>query len=373
MMLTGNVIAILIAVTSGALDTYVKVRSAEFGKPQVQSRLPTNFESTASISAPETFSAHREFQVGQGFLFIDGKYCAPSSVLRWSAGLLKIDDPNSSMLAAGNVNRRATDTMSDAFMPPEIPDNPEFEVSESEFGAIQYALQSGGVVNMSSVGKPYSAGLSEGGIEMLEAINTPKGAQRERLIDEAFDRGSEPSVETRAWLSSYTPENELVGRIGNVLNRVNAIQESNTVAATAMRRFNNWSYPLTITAMMIFVLSMGSLLAARPQELVAVAHTETDVSVNRFLWLIGGMSVIDLVWTLLAHQANQIAEVNPVGNILLGDAQRTILFKALATGLAIGILYKARHSLFARKACWWVCLTLALLMARWVLVSGVST
>lgn len=372
-MLTGNVIAILLIVTPGALDTFFKVGSADFGKPQVQSHVPTNFESTTSIMAPEPLSFQRELQVGQGFLFIDGKYCASSSTLRWSAGLLTIDDPSSSMLAAGNINRRATDTMSDAFVPPEIPHDPEFEVSESEFAAIQYALQSGGVVNMSSVGKPYSAGFSEGGIEMLEAINTPKGAQRERLINEAFVRGSEPSGETRAWLSSYTPEKELVGRIAKVVNRVNAIEKSNVVAATAMRRFNNWSYPLTITAMMIFVLSMGSLLAARPQELVAVAHTETDVSVNRFLWLIGGMSVIDLVWTLLAHQANQIAEVNPVGNILLGDAQRTILFKALATALAIGILYKARHSLFARKACWWVCLTLALLMARWVLVSGVST
>lgn len=102
-------------------------------------------------------------------------------------------------------------------------------------------------------------------------------------------------------------------------------------------------------------------------------ESTTEVSIHRFLWLIGGMSLIDLVWTLLAHQANQIAEVNPVGNVLLGDAQRTIMFKVLATILAIGILYKARHSLFARKACWWVCLTLALLMARWVLVSGVST
>lgn len=373
MMLTGNVIAILLAVTSGALDTLVKVGSSDFGKPQIQSRFLTDIKSSASICVPDAFSPRRELQVGRGFLFIDGKYCAPSSTLRWSAGLLVIDDPNSSMLAAGTVNPRSTDTMSDAFVSPEIPHNPAFDVSESELGAIQYALESGGVVNMSSTGKPYSVGFSEGGIEMLEAINTPKGAQRERLIDEAFDRGPGPSVETRAWLSSYTPEKELVGRIGNVMNEVNTIEKSNIVAATAMRRFNNWSYPLTITAMMIFVLSMGSLLAARPQELVAVAHTETDISVNRFLWLIGGMSVIDLVWTLLAHQANQIAEVNPVGNILLGDAQRTILFKALATGLAIGILYKARHSLFARKACWWVCLTLALLMARWVLVSGVST
>ena len=87
--------------------------------------------------------------------------------------------------------------------------------------------------------------------------------------------------------------------------------------------------------MMIFVVSIGTLLSVRPQELVAVAHSEQDISINRFLVLIAGMSVIDLTWTLLAHQANQINEVNPVGNVLLGDALRTIVFKGLATGMAI--------------------------------------
>lgn len=372
-MLTGNLIAILLTLTSGALDTVVKVRSADFGKAIVESQMSMSELSAPTILAPETFGSDQVLQVGEGFLFVDGKYCDPSTTIRWSNGLLTIDDPSSSMLAMGNSNSHINDTMSDAFVTPDLGNAPVFEVSQAELSKIRYALGSQGIVKISSDGEPYAVGFSEGGLEMLEAINTPIGAERNHLIDEAFGRGSGPSVETRAWLSSYKPENKLAGRIGSLLHNVDQIEKSNIVAATAMRRFNNWSYPLTITAMMIFVLSMGSLLAARPQELVAVAQTETEVSIHRFLWLIGGMSLIDLVWTLLAHQANQIAEVNPVGNVLLGDAQRTIMFKVLATILAIGILYKARHSLFARKACWWVCLTLALLMARWVLVSGVST
>ena len=129
---------------------------------------------------------------------------------------------------------------------------------------------------------------------------------------------------------------------------------------------------MTVAAMIIFVLSMGSLLTVRPHEVAAVANSEAPISVSRFLWLIAGMSVMDLVWTLLAHQANHITEVNPVGSVMLNDPSRVILFKTLATMLAIGILYRARNNLLARKACWWTCLTLALLMARWILITGVS-
>ena len=157
-----------------------------------------------------------------------------------------------------------------------------------------------------------------------------------------------------------------------MVSEVHKVENANMAAASAFRRFNDWSYPITIMAMLIFVFSIGSLLAVRPQELVAVARTEHETSVNKFLWLIGGMSIIDLVWTLLAHQANYITEVNPVGGVMLDEPSRVILFKVLATGLAIGILYRAKTTLFGRKACWWVCLTLALLMARWILVTGVS-
>lgn len=374
-MLTGNALAILFCLTSGALNAFVKVRTPE-PTHHANSALELSCDHSSStgplLAQVPTGS---EVSTSKGFLFVEGRYCSDATVLSWNKGRLAVEDPTSCMIASEVSNNFQPDVMSDAF-----PDSAtigldsSYKVSEEQLNTITQALRSGGIVNIDHNKPPFCSKYSYGGFELLEAMNSEPGPQRESCIDEAVKEGTIfQSPKTRAWLSSYRPSTDLANRVSTLVQKSNAVEKSNMVAASAMRRFNHWSYPLTISAMMIFVVSIGSLLEARPQEMVAVAHNKTEVSINRFLWLIAGMSIIDLVWTLLAFQANQIAEVNPVGNVLLGDTARTILFKGLATSMAIGILYKARESLFARKACWWVCLTLALLMGRWVLVSGVST
>lgn len=309
-------------------------------------------------------------QVGDGFFFIEGRHCA-GSLLSWNAGRLRIENPTSGMMAAATTI--PSNQLNDASADCQTMGLVDIEISESQMRDIQSTLAIGGVVSVSKTEELLCVKPSEGGFEIIESIASPDSNQRKKLVDDAIERGNlSVSPTTRSWLANFRPDRDLAERASQAVDDIQNLENKNIVSANATQRLDNWSYPLTISAMLIFVVSIGSLLAVRPHELVAVAHTKSEVSVNRFLWLIAAMSAIDLVWTLLAHQANQIAEVNPVGNVMLNDPQRVIMFKCLATLLAVGILYRARHTLFARKACWWICLTLALLIGRWILVAGVS-
>lgn len=409
MLFTGNVIALLLAFTSNTADVSVKFQLNQL--TQTETRLPTAVELTAGPSldyqlATDTGGASRtatvhtmsveapstridRVPVGGGFLFFEGRFLPDTTKLFWKNGRISFEDPTGSMLAMA-PNLRGSSRMprpvqrnildsgqsldAGSLNPGGLPGSRiSFRLSASQMKDVSFALSTGGIVCLSRSAPPLTAGHSEGGYELLEALNVEPGPEREQILTAALPRvRSGVTPETRTWLSNLQPDGELADRVDTRVEQLHTMETANRGAATAVRRLNSWNYPLTVAAMMIFVVSIGTLLSARPQELVAVAHTEQDVSINRFLILIAGMSVIDLIWTLLAHQANQISEVNPVGNVLLGDTMRTIVFKGLATAMAIGIFHRTRENAFARKACWWVCLTLALLMARWVLVSGVS-
>jgi len=404
MLFTGNVIALLLAFTSNTADVSVKLQLSQLA--QAEARQPLALDLTAGVSTDHRLAADgggasrmdtvhpmsvgapatniERVPVGKGFLFFEGRYLPETTKLFWKNGRVSFDDPTGSMLAMANTRRGGPPVprpfrrnvkldSGQSLHAGAMGSRISFGLSASEMKDVSFALSTGGVVCLSRTSPPLTAGHSEGGYELLEALNLEPGPERNEILTAALPRvRSGVTAETKTWLSNLQPDGELAERVDTRVEQLRNMETANRGAATAVRRLNSWNYPLTVAAMMIFVVSIGTLLSARPQELVAVAHTEQDVSINRFLVLIAGMSVIDLIWTLLAHQANQISEVNPVGNVLLGDTMRTIVFKGLATAMAIGIFHRTRQNAFARKACWWVCLTLALLMARWVLVSGVS-
>lgn len=314
------------------------------------------------------------FRVSKGFLFVHGQYFPPATTLAWRADKLRINHAPSTILACV-----LPDVPGEGFryQPPgglaEMSETKTLAITLVEFRAVRSMLESGGVVILSDAGNPLLLEQSRGGFELIQSLTHLPGPQREELLNSAFAAAYiEPQPGMRSWLSDLIPGDELADRAVEYVDRVLKTERTNLAVVAAVRRFYDCSYPITVVAMATFVFSIGSLLAVRPQELVAVAVSKDETSVNKFLLLIAAMSIIDLVWTLLAHQANHITEINPVGGVLLDDPSRVILFKVLATGLAIGILYRARTSPFARKACWWVCLTLALLMARWIIVAGIS-
>lgn len=305
-----------------------------------------------------------------GFFILNDQYFSDAT-LSWQNHRVHVENHESAIQAA---THRTT-----PFANPEHVESPDstsgVEISERQMNSIASTLATGGVVIISEDAQPICADLFAGGREVIAALSVAPGPQRDVLIANAEANGIDMSSESRMWLAAFRPEKKLTAQANEVTRRLRRIESSNMSESNAERRLNQWAYPLTVSAMLIFVFSIGSLLAARPHELVSVANPnspDAGISVSRFLLLIAVMSAIDLAWTLLAHQAGQMNEINPIGSLILDDPKRVIAFKCLATTLAIGILFRARDVLFARKACWWICLTLSLLTGRWILVAGVS-
>jgi hypothetical protein len=341
------------------------LRSSEASTPSVAQR---NFPS--SMSEPD--EVIRTICPGEGFLFIDGAYVPQGQCSTWVNGELKIQQESNQQLASygGSVSSPLQAML--CWLPTSASSR-SISINETEFSRMLDILDDGGVAIVLADRKPWCVPISGGGYELLSALCEPPGSGRSALL-RAVERDSAVPFPSgmRAWLASYDAPPEFCRRAATRLAKIDAVEQVNVAAVTAFQRFDTWNYPLSVIGMLTFVAAIGSLLSARPQDLVADVKSPDDVSVHRFLWLIAGMSAIDLVWTLLAHQANQVAEVNPLGNAIVSDVFRVTSFKVLATVLALGILYRLRHTMFARKACWWACLTLALLTARWVVVSGVT-
>lgn len=293
---------------------------------------------------------------GRGFLFVGGQWVSRDLECTWSDGVLRADLP---------------ETQPDADS--ETDSEHALDVTSDQFARIARTLRDGGLVLLSDAHSPWCLPLSSGGFEVLETLLLPPDAARQESLNRVTSStatGIPGPVEE--WLASYQPVAAFRKIAFDVLSRARSVEDANLAAASAFRRFDNWNYPVTLGAMLTCVFAFGSLISVRPAELVSDQFDHPDAAIHRFLLLIVAMSGIDLVWTVLAHQARVITEVNPLGSLIIDDPLRLVLFKVLATTLAVGILYRARNVAIARKVCWWSCLTLALLTARWVIISGVT-
>ena len=79
------------------------------------------------------------------------------------------------------------------------------------------------------------------------------------------------------------------------------------------------------------------------------------------------MSVLDLVWTILAGQAGVMTELNPLAAKFIDSPGQLAFFKMFATATGFGILFVWRQRRQVQQAIWWMCLVCVLLTFRWVM------
>ena len=176
------------------------------------------------------------------------------------------------------------------------------------------------------------------------------------------------------WVAEFQPTPEFVTRAVNYIEVFERAEREGQAAIAATRRLQDWSYFLSLGGMIGAVLGFGHLLSHRPP--VGAKSLDTDASpltlrmLTYTLALIVLYSALDLTWTILAHQAGQMQELNPLGSRLIDDPLRLIAFKVGATGLAVGLLFWLRKYCKAQLAAWWLCLILTLLTARWLMMSS---
>jgi hypothetical protein len=176
------------------------------------------------------------------------------------------------------------------------------------------------------------------------------------------------------WVAEFQPTPEFVSRAVAYVEVFERAEREGQAAIAATRRLQDWSYFLSLAGMIGAVLGFGHLLSHRPP--VGAKSLDTDASpltmrmLTYTLTLIVLYSGLDLTWTILAHQAGQMLELNPLGSRLVEDPMRLIAFKVGATGLAVGLLFWLRKYCRAQLAAWWLCLILTLLTARWLMMSS---
>lgn len=173
-----------------------------------------------------------------------------------------------------------------------------------------------------------------------------------------------------AWLKTYRPSEDLLQRANRIVEAYDSVDTFNREQNIAARRIDTFSYPITVFGMVLAVLSSGHLLNSRPANTPDGASAGCQPTVLRAAMVsvafVAFFSALDLVWTVLAHQAGQMRELNPLGMKMIEDPVQLIAFKVIATVVSCGILFGLRHYHIARLASWWSCLACTILTFRWL-------
>lgn len=191
-------------------------------------------------------------------------------------------------------------------------------------------------------------------------------------LSQRLPPGADPAT-FDAWIKSFNPSAEFRERAREKVDLFERTEAQAMSEVAATRRLNTFSYPLSVLGMVMTTLGIGHLLTHRPP--VDVKPFETDASplalrvLSYSLVLVVIYSAIDLVWTILAYQAGEMLELNPIGSQLIDEPLKLIAFKGGATGLAVGLLFCLRKYRKAQLAAWWICLVCTLLTARWLTMS----
>ena len=180
--------------------------------------------------------------------------------------------------------------------------------------------------------------------------------------------------EWKRWLSTWDPPESVRSFAEQTIQRAESIEAKNWAEIGAKRRMDAFAYPLTVLGMVFGVFAAGHLLNSLPRSETGADSSEPRPEYVRATiisaTLIVALSCLDLVWTLLAYQAGQMRELNPIGSNLINDPEALILFKLFATFLGGGLLVALRHHSRARLAAWWLCLVCTILTFRWVMFNS---
>jgi hypothetical protein len=175
------------------------------------------------------------------------------------------------------------------------------------------------------------------------------------------------------WLATYQPPAELAAHARSIIERAEAVAESNMEEIAAVRRIDRFAYPLTVAGMVLAVLASGHLLKTIPSR-EPRSSSESSPQLMRFVLisaaLVFCLSSLDLIWTVLAADANQIRELNPLGNRLIDKPQTLVAFKLSATLVSCALLVALRRYPSAQVASWWLCLVCTMLTFRWLLFNS---
>jgi hypothetical protein len=303
-------------------------------------------------------------QIDDGFIFVDGRFVPGPYSFRSAGELTYVNDILISHDASGLRGNFSED---------------EHEVYRRSGASLQRTLaeflsnrfaDSTHILVAFHERQPEIVPLKVGGRALLCALVNHEN--RATLLPDIrqFDQTNEEAEDWSQWIVNYQPTDDFLLKAQPIVDQVEGAHAEDMAKHAAIQRLDRFSYPLSIVGMIMSVFAIGHLLSNPPNG--GKSPLEVDDSpevlqiVTRSLALVVVLSLLDLVWTLLASQAGTMREMNPVGGRLIHDPAMLILFKVALTGLAAGLIFKLRHYRRAQLASWWACLILTLLTVRWL-------
>ncbi len=299
-----------------------------------------------------------------GYLFLDGVYLAPPYKIRLVEGGI-------------TVNGRALPCRAPE---PDFGGRGRFESSNADpwrwlAAHVATQLSAQGVV-MAFPDQPLV--VLDGGAGAYDLFQRLTGEGKNPTRAELVDRlpaGFDERI-WHKWVATFTPSLGLRARASSLISMYDESNADAHASVAATRRLNALAYPLTLGGMILTVLSMGHLLGGRPAAGKSAREQDDSPEALRALQyslvLVGLLSLLDLAWTIMASQAGQMRELNPVGSALVQSPLLLSLFKIGATGMTIGLLFALRKYRRAQLATWWACLILTVLTLRWVTFSSLN-
>ncbi len=204
------------------------------------------------------------------------------------------------------------------------------------------------------------------------ADRDPAGVAQAELLEKLPTTANRDAVVK--WLNEFQPTEAFLTPALALVSNLEKLEAANYATIDANIRLQTFAYPLTMFGMVMSVLSLGHLLQSAPRprhEPINEAWQNDLIRATVYsLGLVIVLSGLDLVWTLLASQAGQMTEVNPIGNQLIGSASMLSLFKISVTLGSCGLLYFLRRHPRAQWASWWACLVCTVLTFRWLVLNS---
>jgi hypothetical protein len=174
--------------------------------------------------------------------------------------------------------------------------------------------------------QPYVVLDGSNSYELLKTMTMERGRSvRQLTIREHLPSEFDKSIWDK-WLQTFEPPGDLRQRAAVLVNSFETAQREAEADMRATRLMNQAAYPLAVSGMVLSVLAVGHLLGGRPharQRLIGRDESPEMIhSLNWSLLFVTAFSLLDLTWTVLAANAGQMQELNPIGSHLVENPRQ---------------------------------------------------
>jgi hypothetical protein len=240
--------------------------------------------------------------------------------------------------------------------------------------SVERRLQNGGLLLGLDRDNVRFVSFGEDAVDIMEILisDDTNEAKVERLMGSSVRSVS--SAQWAEFVENLKLTDKLVRRVrATAAQREQRTQEAMAAhqkAVTKATPRSEWMrYAITVTAMLLGVVALGSLLSHRPpgpfgwRELDRSPDAVSTVVRNVVLLVLLGL--FDLASTVIARQAGGLWEINPLGHQLMESPAALAAFKLTALLASAAILLALRRYRGAQVASWWMCLVCTVLTFRW--------